>query len=513
MADNSILPKAQSQLVDAGGRPTRAFYAFFNALVSRFQGQIDTINTLVSKLAAVIKALGGDVDDMPDIPALIDGKADKTINVLGTGSIAGGGNLFGDVYLRLDGDTEDDPAPLSFYGVLGDTPLEPSSGRGWQNFADNFAARDNGDGTLSLDLADLADSGTGAALVKLTRDAKGRISGTEAATTTDLAEGDNLYFTDARAAAAAPIQSLVAGANVTIDATDPRNPIVSSTGGGGGGGGDVFGPSSATNNAVALFSGTTGKLLKNGVVLGSAATTAASDYATAAQGAKADTALQDASAFATAAQGAAADTAVQPGALAAVATSGSYADLADKPSIPAAQVNADWDAVSGVAEVLNKPTLGTASAQDVGAFATATQGALAEAAVQSIVAGSGVTVDATDPRHPVVNATGGGTGAVDSVNGQTGVVVLDAADVGAATTAQGATADTAIQAVVAGANVTVDNTNPLRPVVSATGSGGITVHFPFFLADGTASNIALTADQKLPFFLADGTRADVALIT
>ena len=48
-------------------------------------------------------------------------------------------------------------------------------------------------------------------------------------------------------------------------------------------------------------------------------------------------------------------TAVQPGDLAAVATSGSYNDLSDKPSIPAAQVNADWNASSGVAEILNKP--------------------------------------------------------------------------------------------------------------------------------------------------------------
>lgn len=43
--------------------------------------------------------------------------------------------------------------------------------------------------------------------------------------------------------------------------------------------------------------------------------------------------------------------------LAAVATSGSYNDLQDKPSIPAAQVNADWNASSGVAEILNKPTI------------------------------------------------------------------------------------------------------------------------------------------------------------
>ena len=43
--------------------------------------------------------------------------------------------------------------------------------------------------------------------------------------------------------------------------------------------------------------------------------------------------------------------------LAAVATTGSYNSLTDKPTIPAAQVNADWDAVSGVAQILNKPTI------------------------------------------------------------------------------------------------------------------------------------------------------------
>jgi hypothetical protein len=51
----------------------------------------------------------------------------------------------------------------------------------------------------------------------------------------------------------------------------------------------------------------------------------------------------------------------------------------------------------------------------------------------SVVAGTNVTVDNTDPANPIVSATGGGGGggAVDSVNGATGVVVLDAADVGA----------------------------------------------------------------------------------
>lgn len=37
--------------------------------------------------------------------------------------------------------------------------------------------------------------------------------------------------------------------------------------------------------------------------------------------------------------------------------SGSYEDLTDKPTIPAEQVNADWNATSGKAQILNKPTI------------------------------------------------------------------------------------------------------------------------------------------------------------
>ena len=43
--------------------------------------------------------------------------------------------------------------------------------------------------------------------------------------------------------------------------------------------------------------------------------------------------------------------------LATVATSGSYLDLNNRPSVPAAQVNSDWNAASGVAQILNKPSL------------------------------------------------------------------------------------------------------------------------------------------------------------
>src|SRR5690625_692369 len=99
-------------------------------------------------------------------------------------------------------------------------------------------------------------------------------------------------------------------------------------------------------------------------------------------------------------------------------------------------------------------------------------------------------------------SSGGGGGAVASVNGQTGEVVLDAGDVGAlpdttslfsgrysdlsgkptipstpgqvgeATEAQGDLAESAVQEVVAGTNVFIDNSDPARPVVSASGGSG-----------------------------------------
>jgi hypothetical protein len=49
-----------------------------------------------------------------------------------------------------------------------------------------------------------------------------------------------------------------------------------------------------------------------------------------------------------------------------VAFSGSYTDLTNTPTIPAAQVNSDWNASSGVAEILNKPSSYTPSSHKHG---------------------------------------------------------------------------------------------------------------------------------------------------
>ena len=99
-------------------------------------------------------------------------------------------------------------------------------------------------------------------------------------------------------------------------------------------------------------------------------------------------ATTDASAYATAAQGALADSATQPGDLATIATTGSYDDLTDK------------------------PTLGTASAEDVGYFATAAQGSLADSAVQP---GDLATVATSGSYNDLTDKPSAGSGTVTSV--------------------------------------------------------------------------------------------------
>lgn len=76
-----------------------------------------------------------------------------------------------------------------------------------------------------------------------------------------------------------------------------------------GGSGDVVGPAASQPNRIALFQGTTGKVIHDSGV--------------------------SISQLATSAQGSRADTAVQPGDLSQVAFSGSYNDLSNTPAIPA----------------------------------------------------------------------------------------------------------------------------------------------------------------------------------
>jgi hypothetical protein len=111
------------------------------------------------------------------------------------------------------------------------------------------------------------------------------LTGAVVLTTTNIAEGTNLYYTDARARGAvsagtaisynsttgvitnsAPDQTVVltAGTGISTSGTYPNFTITNTSPSLGG---DVVGPATATDNAIARFDTTTGKLLQNSVVL------------------------------------------------------------------------------------------------------------------------------------------------------------------------------------------------------------------------------------------------------
>jgi hypothetical protein len=82
------------------------------------------------------------------------------------------------------------------------------------------------------------------------------LTGTVVLTTTNVAEGTNLYYTDARARAALSAGTGISYNNTTGVITNSSPSL----------GGDVVGPASSTDNAVARYDTTTGKLLQNSVV-------------------------------------------------------------------------------------------------------------------------------------------------------------------------------------------------------------------------------------------------------
>lgn len=102
--------------------------------------------------------------------------------------------------------------------------------------------------------------------------------------------------------------------------------------------------------------------------------------------------------------------------LATVATSGSFNDLIDQPTIPAAQVSSDWNASSGVAQILNKPTIPTVN----NATLTVTQNGTS-AGTFTANASSDVTIALTDTTYSAF------TGASSSTAGTSGLVPAPAA--------------------------------------------------------------------------------------
>ena len=121
----------------------------------------------------------------------------------------------------------------------------------------------------------------------------------------------------------------------------------------------------ATENATAFATAAQGALADT-------ALQDATAFATAAQGALADTALQDASVFATAAQGALADTALQDATAFATAAQGALADSAQQPPSEGAFVDGDKSKLDGIAASANNYSLPDATASTLGGIKVGT---------------------------------------------------------------------------------------------------------------------------------------------
>jgi hypothetical protein len=176
MADSTILPGVRAALVASDGTTTREFYRFFSALApqANLPAQVDNLTVRVGKLEN-------------------GGTGGSAAKITGAGAVS----------------------------VIG-----------------TLAA-----GIVKLDLKPVVDSGEGS-LLAITVDGQGRIAGTRSAVLADVSnvnisgtptDGYVLTYDNATSKwlpKAGGIQSVVAGTNVTIDATDPLNPIINATGGG-----------------------------------------------------------------------------------------------------------------------------------------------------------------------------------------------------------------------------------------------------------------------------------------
>ena len=262
--------------------------------------------------------------------------------------------------------------------------------------------------------------------------------------------------------------------------------------------------------------------------LGSAATTDSSDYATAAQGVLADTALQDATVFATAAQGVLADTALQDATVFATAAQGVLADTAlqDATVFATAAQGVLADTALQDATVFATAAQGVladTALQDATVFATAAQGVLADTALQDATvfatAAQGVLAD-TALQDATVFATAAQGVLADSALQDATVFATAAQGVLAdtalqdatvfATAAQGATADAALPAAnvsTFGATLIDDADASAARTTLGLGTAATSNALTFGIADTNALKVDQTgdaADNDFAKFTANG---------
>lgn len=155
MAD--FLPRQDVALTDQAQRTTTPFYVWLQSIERALQTGAGTNVEITAQIAAIATALGSPDGTVANIPA----QGSDIGLVLGQQSIQHIGVLTtGNVFLTLVGDQQS-PGASYYYGT------DVAGKKGWQPRT-------------------LADTGIGAALVRITRDAFGRVEGTEAVVPADI---------------------------------------------------------------------------------------------------------------------------------------------------------------------------------------------------------------------------------------------------------------------------------------------------------------------------------------
>lgn len=233
MSNPALQPRPDEPVVELRtGRVTRAWADYFMRLA--LQQSSDDLRSLYEQLAARVAEL--EEGEQADFRIL----GQQSISV--SGVVQPGGV----VIISLENDT-DEAGNTAYYGT------GPDGVRGWFPLSGTNLVV-NGeltkvvglDGVSTFGLADVSNSGSGA-LQAITRDAKGRVTGTKAATITGTAQQINVANGTASAGlptlslapevvtslgrADSAIQAVQAGTGITVDNTDPRRPVVSAAGG------------------------------------------------------------------------------------------------------------------------------------------------------------------------------------------------------------------------------------------------------------------------------------------
>lgn len=167
------LPAARAPLIGVGGLTDRPFYRWFESIDRAVREGTGSSEDLAADIKAIAEKLGSPDGSIDGIPA-----QGSSASVIGNASVDVSGSLAsGVVNIQLINDTQF-PAATSYYGS------DAAGDRGWFPVSAALADSD------TIDVTTVAETGISSFM----------LIGFGDLTTSDLAEGSNLYFTKGRVA-------------------------------------------------------------------------------------------------------------------------------------------------------------------------------------------------------------------------------------------------------------------------------------------------------------------------